>query len=325
MLRAILAASLLLLAGCAQRTVAPAAGSFSFALVGDVPYSAAAEPRFERMLQQIGDQPSIRFVLHAGDLKGSDEPCSDELLRRRLAQLQAVNKPLVYTPGDNDWTDCHRAGAGGHAPLERLDVLRSLAWPDPGHSMGRAPIALQSQEGFPENARFTYGRVVFVTLHVVGSNNGLGPWRAQAAQAGGLREVQFSAFAQREAANLAWLEAAFGRARDDDAIGVVVLMQANPRFELPPGDPRRAVFEAIIGALGRLSARFGRPVLLLHGDDHLFLVDWPLAAASPPVPNLRRVQTFGHPFMQWIRVDVDPDSGTVFRIGIGSPHRAFTG
>lgn len=325
MLRTILAATVLLLAGCAQRGPAPAAGSFSFALVGDVPYNAAAEPRLEQMLRQIDDDPSVRLVLHVGDLKGSDEPCSDELLRRRLAQLQAVRKPLVYTPGDNDWTDCHRAGAGGHAPLERLDALRRLAWPDPGHSMGRAPIALQSQEGFPENARFTYGRMAFVTLHVIGSNNGLEPWRAPAAQAGGRRDEQSSAFARRQAANLAWLEAAFGRARADDAIGVVVLMQANPRFELPPGDPRRAGFEAVIDALGRLAAEFGRPVLLLHGDDHLFLVDWPLAAASPPVPNLRRVQAFGHPFMQWIRVDVDPDSGTVFRVGIGSPSHAITG
>jgi hypothetical protein len=326
MLRAILAASLLLLAGCAQRTAAPAAGSFSFALVGDVPYSAGTEPRFERMLQQIGDQPSIRFVLHAGDLKGSDEPCSDELLRRRLEQLQAARTALVYTPGDNDWTDCHRAGAGGYPPLERLDALRRFAYPDPGRSMGRAPLALQSQAGFPENTRFTYGGVTFVTLHVTGSNNALEPWRAPPAkESTALREQRLAAFGQREDANIAWLEAAFARARTDGAIGVVVLMQANPRFELPPGDPQRAGFEAIIDTLGRLAAEFGRPVLLLHGDGHLFLVDWPLAGASPAVPNLRRVQSFGHPFMEWIRIDVDPSSATVFRVVIGSPHHVITG
>jgi len=130
---------------------------------------------------------------------------------------------------------------------------------------------------------------------------------------------------QREDANIAWLEAAFARARADGAIGVVVLMQANPRFELPPGDPQRAGFEAIIDALGRLAAEFGRPVLLLHGDGHLFLVDWPLAGASPSVPNLRRVQSFGHPFIEWIRIDVDPSSATAFRVVIGSPHHAITG
>jgi len=101
------------------------------------------------MLQQIGDQPSIRFVLHAGDLKGSGEPCSDELLRRRLEQLQAVRTALVYTPGDNDWTDCHRAGAGGYPPLERLGALRRFAYPDPGRSMGGRPLRCSRRQAFP--------------------------------------------------------------------------------------------------------------------------------------------------------------------------------
>ena len=318
MLRAILAATLLLLAGCARHAAPPAAGSFSFALIGDAPYSAGAEPGFERMLRQIVDDPSVRFVLHAGDLKGSGEPCSDELLRRRVAQLQAVRTALVYTPGDNEWTDCHREGAGGYPPLERLDVLRRLAWPDPGRSMGQAPLAVQSQAGFPENVQFTYGRVAFVSLHVTGSNNGLEPWGTQAA-------AQRAAFAGREAADLAWLEAAFARARADEAIGVVVLMQANPQFELPPGHARRAGFEAILAALARLAAGFGRPVLLLHGDGHLFIDDRPLAAASPPVPNLRRVQAFGHPFVQWIRIEVDAGSASLFRVGVGTQYHAITG
>ena len=127
MLRGILAASLVLLAACAQRMSAPPGEVFAFALIGDTPYGSGAEDRFEQMLQQINDDPSIRFVLHAGDLKGSAEPCSDQLLRRRLAQFQVVRTALVYTPGDNDWTDCHRAGAGGHRPLERLQALRHLA------------------------------------------------------------------------------------------------------------------------------------------------------------------------------------------------------
>lgn len=326
MLRALLAATALLLAACARHVATPQAGSFSFALVGDVPYSVGAEQRFARMLRQIDDDPSVRFVLHAGDLKGSDEPCSDELLGRRLAQLRAAGKALVYTPGDNEWTDCHRASAGGHDPLERLAALRRLAYPEPDHSLGRAPLALQSQAGFPENVRFAYGRVAFVTLHVTGSNNGLEPWGAgTVAQASAVHEEQQAAFLGREAANLAWLEDAFARTRADEAIGVVVLMHANPRFELPLGSARRAGFEAVVGALARLAAGSGRPVLLLHGDHHLFIDDRPLAGASPPVPNLRRVQAFGHPFMEWIRIDVDPASAALFGVSVGARHDVITG
>ena len=326
MRRAILAATLVLVAGCAQRASAPTGEIFSFALIGDTPYSASAEARFGRMLQQINDDASIRFVLHAGDLKGSGEPCSDELLRRRLAQLQIVRTALVYTPGDNDWTDCHHAGAGGYHPLERLEALRRLAYPAPGRSLGQAPLALQSQTGFPENARFTYGRVVFVALHVIGSNNALEPWETPTAIASAApRDGQLAAFRQREAANVAWLAAAFGQASASDAIAVVVLMQANPRFELPPGDRRRAGFEAVVDALGRLAGEFGRPVLLLHGDGHVYLVDRPLADGSPPVPNLRRVQAFGYPWTEWIRIEVDSASATVFHISIGVQRGAFAG
>lgn len=316
----------LLLAGCAQRAPFPADESFAFALIGDAPYGAGAEERFERMLQQIGDDPSIRFVLHAGDLKASSEPCSDELLRRRLALLQAAGTALVFTPGDNDWTDCHRAGAGGRPPLQRLAALRRLAFPDPGRSLGKSPLALQSQAGFPENAQFSVGRVAFVTLHVTGSNNGLEPWNAAAqAEGAAVRDQQLVAFRQREAANLAWLAAAFAQADASNSVAVVVLMHANPGFELTPGDGQRAGFEAIIEALGGLSARFGRPVLLLHGDGHVFRVDRPLAGSSPPVTNLRRVQAFGHPWSEWIRIEADPASAAVFQIGLGWRHDVITG
>jgi hypothetical protein len=313
MLHAILVAALLL-AGCAQHAAAPADEAFSFALIGDMPYGTAAEQRFEQMLHQIDEDPSIRFVLHAGDLKGSAEPCSDELLRRRLAQLQSVRTALVFTPGDNDWTDCHRKGAGGYRPLERLDALRRMAYADPGRSLGREPLSLQSQAGFPENARFIYGRVAFITLHVTGSNNGLEPWVPPAATGQALGQEQLAAFNQREAADLAWLRDAVSEARASAAIAVVVLMHASPRFDLPPGDARRAGFETIIDAIARLADAFGGPILLLHGDGHLYLADRPLASHSPPAPNLRRVQTFGHPWTEWLRIDVDLASDAVFSI-----------
>jgi len=321
-LRAIVAATLLPLAGCAQQAPPPADGAFSFALVGDMPYGTAGEGRFAQMLQGIDADRSIRFLLHAGDLKSSSEPCSDELLRRRLAQLHDVRTALVYTPGDNDWTDCHRAGAGGRDPLERLQALRRLAYPAPGRSLGRQPLLVQGLPGRPENVQFAHGRVVFVTLHVIGSDNGLAPWSAAA---GPQRLVQLAEFRQREAANLQWLRAAFERARAEDAVALVVLMHGNPRFDLPAGNSGRAGFEAVIAALGRLSAELGRPVLLLHGDGHFFLDDRPLAEAPSPAPNLRRVQAFGYPWSEWIRIDVDPASSAVFRIGIGGQHDVIKG
>ena len=41
--------------------------------------------------------------------------------------------------------------------------------------------AVEAQDDLVENVRWSESRVVFATLHVVGSNNGLAPWTAQTA------------------------------------------------------------------------------------------------------------------------------------------------
>lgn len=281
-----------------------------------MPYRDVDEPRLASLLQDIDDDPSVRFILHAGDLKGSGEPCSDELLSRRLAQFHAVRTALVYTPGDNEWTDCHRPAAGGHHPMERLEMLRRLAYANPERSFGRQPLRLRSQASgsqfaeFVENVLFEHGRVVFATLHVVGSNNGLAPWRGVDTAA------HSAAFARREQANLAWLRSAFASAEQTDALGIVLLMQANPRPELPTGDAERRGFEALLEELSWLASRFGRPVLLAHGDGHVFFVDRPLT------PNVVRVQARGHPWLGWVRITVDPLRPGLFSIKEGKVRSA---
>lgn len=316
------------LAACLPRNgAARSANAFSFALLGDAPYRVADEGRVAALLDEINDDPSLRFALHVGDLKGSDEPCTDALLQQRVAQFERVRTALVYTPGDNEWTDCHRPAAGRFNPLERLAALRRLAFADPQRSFGQRPLVLRSQADsdarreFVENATFEHGGVVFVSLHVVGSNNGLDPWdgidredRPSAARAERIAE-----FRRRQQANLAWLRFAFARAEANRSSALVILMQANPRFELGAGSRQRAGFDALIDELARLARRFGRPVLLAHGDRHVYLVDRPLADAQPPVPLLRRVQTFGNPWLFWVRVDVDPEHDEVFEIRPGTP------
>ena len=277
------------------------------------------------MLRQIDADPSLHFVLHAGDLKGGSEPCSDELLRRRLAQFDLVRTALVYTPGDNDWTDRHRPAAGRFSPLERLVTLRALAFARPDRSFGRRPLRLRSQAEsalfaeFVENTMFDHGNVVFATLHVVGGNNGLSAWYGIDAndRVAAPRADRSAEFRRRQAANLDWLQTVFTHAESIKANAVVVLTQANPRFELGSGHAKRSGFAAVTDELHRLAHRFARPVLLAHGDQHWYLVDRPLIDAQPPAPNLLRVQAFGHPWLLWVRVDVDPRWAEVFTVSAG--------
>ena len=97
---------------------------------------------------------------------------------RQRDHMNSVDGPLVYTPGDNEWTDCHRPGWGDYDPRERLSVLRNLFFAEPT-SLDRDPINLERQSdlspehaAMAENARWRIDGVLFGTAHVVGSNNG---------------------------------------------------------------------------------------------------------------------------------------------------------
>jgi hypothetical protein len=299
-----------------------AAQAFTFALIGDGPYGASAVARFDRMLDEINADPEVAFVLHAGDIKSGSESCGDALLRARFDQLQRLRVPLVYTPGDNEWADCHVTASGRFHPLERLSALRRLFFPDPRRTTGGTTMAVATQADDPhysefvENVRFVRSGVVFATLHAIGSSNDLDPWRIGNDSRRRPRPERIAEFQRREDANLAWLDAAFDHAGHSNARAVVLLMQANPRFESLPGSSERVPFEALVTRLQHRAAAFRRPVLLLHGDFHVYLVDYPLDRdeLTPRVPNLMRVQSFGAPLVGWVRVRVDPSDIKVFRV-----------
>lgn len=286
----------------------------AFALIGDVPYNGGEEIAFERMREDIDAHPDVGLVVHVGDLKGGSEPCSDALLAARVAQIAAFAKPVLATPGDNDWTDCHRHRAGRYLPTERLAALRTLLYPDAHRHLGRTPLARASQSDqaewleFVEHGLSDWQGLVFASLHVVGSDNGREPWRgidpADERRAERLAEVE-----RRERAVAAWVDTAFARARAIDAQGLVLFMQANPHIERPVGSARRAPFESLMAHIEREARAWGRPVLIAHGDLHEFFHDQPV----PGLPSLQRVQSFGSPAVNWVEVIFDERARPAFR------------
>lgn len=296
----------------------PGPQAFSFAVVGDMPYGAAEVPKMDALIAQVNADPSLAFVIHVGDIKGGSEPCSDELLAQRAQQIRRITVPVVFTPGDNEWTDCHRAAAGRHLPTERLAFLRRLFFADPTRSIGNPGLALTPQsaepgfEAFVENTIWRHRGVLFAAVHVVGSGNGLEPW-AGADSSDSMATPRADRIAEvraREAAALAWIDRAFDRATAERAAAVVLAWQANPVFERAPGHADRAGFDAVIARLQARAIAFGRPVLLVHGDWHEYLLDRPLPAA----PNVVRVQTFGSPRLHWVKVQAEPGAAVVFRV-----------
>jgi hypothetical protein len=297
----------LLVAGCAGR--APHPDSFSFAVMGDAPYSPAEELTFAAMIEQM-NRERLAFVVHVGDFKAASAPCTDALYERRLAQFNASAHPLVYVPGDNDWVDCRRAGNGAMDPLERLAKLRRMFFAD-RWSLGPRRMLLIPQEecanrvesecrcaGLPENRTWTTEDVLFVTLNVPGSNNNSG------FDAASDREVHC-----RNWANKVWLEKAFARAADASQ-AIVVFIHANPSVKSKDG-----AYDGFLQQLTTGAVKHPRPVLLVHGDTQFHRVDKPLYdAAGKHVSNLTRLEVFGSPFVRWVRVSVDLNDPAFFRI-----------
>ncbi|MDP9006531.1 MAG: metallophosphoesterase, partial [Actinomycetota bacterium] len=205
------------------------------AVIGDTPYGAdQADPAtFQALLDDIAADPKVRSVVHVGDIKNGSTRCDDAYFDQIATVFAASKEPVVYTPGDNEWTDCHRPDNGGYDPYGRLDELRSTFFDQAGKTLGRRPMTVTSQGGdFVENVRWIESRVVFTTVHVVGSNNGLAQWTGdlETPENAARREAEVAA---RIDAATAWIDQAFDAAESTNAEGVVLAMQADT-FETTP-------------------------------------------------------------------------------------------
>ena len=300
-----------LVTACGHAAAAPAPGEpFAFAALGCMPYArgADAETGFARTIAEI-NRHAPAFTVHLGDTLSSDEKPTDEVLLRRRDDFNTFASALIYTPGDNEWTDAHRPKAGGMVPTERLAKIRELYFATE-RSLGQQPIPLVTQRRDPhyakfvENARWTRGGVVFATVHVVGSKN-----NHQAEVTGALDEWR-----ARDAANEAWLHATFAEAVATQAPGIALFFLADPFAADHDRAGYEEGFERFLVTLEKEARAFARPVLLVHADEHRYRLDVGMRFErdAAPVPNVTRLETFGALNMHAVLVTVDPTSTPVF-------------
>ncbi len=250
-------------------------GPFQIALIGDTGYTSAQDELLLQTRTAISSRPYV-FVVHDGDIQGPSEPCGDDRLDYVHEVFDGFSMPFVFTPGDNEWADCSD-------PAERLAAIRQRFF-STGESLGhqRMPVTRQAAP-FVENARWTVGNVVFATLNVPGPSG-------ENSDAPGLT-----------AANVAWLNAAFDAAEAQGSPGVMVIWQDDP-FD---GNSNSELENALISR----ARNFRKPVVLVHGDTHVYRLgkNWRQA------PNLTELQTFAvESTDQWVEVTIDPASEDVF-------------
>jgi hypothetical protein len=184
----------------------------------------------------------------------------------------------VYTPGDNEWSDCHKVGEGGGLynanlqqivydidasgnrvdyaggdPLANLALVRSIFFSYPGHTLADNKLVLSQAQAydpahpsdaqFVENVMWEQSKVLFVTLNIPGgSNNDQDIWYGTPS----LSAAQIREIAERTDADIRWLKAAFERATADGVAGVVIQIQAD-MWDPEKGPAHQAGFEGVFG------------------------------------------------------------------------------
>jgi predicted DNA-binding protein len=148
--------------------------AFNFALWGDMPYAKNGDgSKIQALIDDI-NASNVEFSVFDGDIKDGRSPCNDWQYTDAADRFNRFEKPMVYVPGDNEWSDCHRTNNGGYNNLERLNHLRQIMFNSPD-SFGQKKMKLEHQGELggenTENVRWTHGSVVFVGLNMPGSNN----------------------------------------------------------------------------------------------------------------------------------------------------------
>ena len=300
----------------------------TLAVYGDAPYGVnnADTSQFVAMpafIDSLNADPKVKRVIHVGDIHSGKQFCSDAYNQSILAQWTRVRDPLVYTPGDNEWTDCHKSGEGATNPLTNLALVRSTFFSHPGRTLGIHDDAVFSQAqysdpnhptdaNYVENVIWAQSDVLFVTLNIPGgSNNDEDPWFGIAPASAAQQQEE----ADRTGADLRWLDAAFTVASLGHFEAVVIVTQAD-MWDLDGQTAAHLTgYEPFVSSMASHTTAFGRPVLMFNGDSHIYKSDNPLSASDPlnplhpgyDVPNFHRVVVHGSTFpLEWLRLTIDP-------------------
>ena len=113
---------------------------FAFVALGDTAYNGERDYPIYRALIAAINESKPAFSIHIGDIWGVGN-CHDAHYAQIEGFFALYQQPVVYTPGDNEWTDCRSTVMGGYVPADRLSKLRGTFYTKP-QSLGAHPMPL---------------------------------------------------------------------------------------------------------------------------------------------------------------------------------------
>ncbi|MDZ8050694.1 MAG: metallophosphoesterase [Aulosira sp. ZfuVER01] len=282
------------------------ANVLTLAVYGDSPYGTTptdtqqteATPAF---INSINADPKVDLVIHVGDIHSGKQYCTEAYDRTLFSLWTAFKNPLIYTPGDNEWTDCQKSGEGGNKfdangnpvdyqngdPIANLELIRSIFFANPGYSLGGRKKQVQSQaqyynSAYPTDAKFVenvmwmQSKVLFVTINLPGgSNNDKDVWYGAPIASAAQNQER----SERTAADLRWLDTAFAIAATNKAEAIAIVAQAD-MWDTEKGIDHQTEYEPIVQSIASHSTAFGKPVLMFNGDSHVYRSDNPLSPTA---------------------------------------------
>ncbi|OWW22994.1 hypothetical protein AYR66_21765 [Noviherbaspirillum denitrificans] len=249
------------------------------------------------------DADNLAFVSVQG-IKPASTACTDKVYLRQKSLLDDARNGVIVSLAASDWARCPPE-SGKSSAVGRLGRLRDLFFFD-DFSLGasRIPVTRQSTiakfRGFPENARWHIGDIMFATLNLPSNNNNY------VVDAG-----RNSEFEDRLVANRDWLNRVFTYAQREKAAGIVLFSDSNPLAPPRQSGTSRDGFAETRKLLSGLAGKYSGKILVVHG----------LAAASPSASAIAwqgNVAFLSVP-AGWVKVNVSSRQGQLFSL---APHTA---
>src|SRR5258705_14015838 len=129
-----------IIAGAAPKPAQP----ITLAIYGDWPYSSSLLAQAPALLNSVNSDPNVSLVIHVGDIHSGSMACTGAGLNPIPAGsvpawnqgiyniFQQFNDTLVYTPGDNQWTEGHKTNeSASGAPPTAPAAPPTLSFPPP--------------------------------------------------------------------------------------------------------------------------------------------------------------------------------------------------
>jgi len=293
------------LSGCAGFGGKPTPSTI--ALIGDSPYGAnptdtAEFKKYPAYIAAINSDKDVSMVLHTGDIHSGKQYCTQEYNQSIFNQWLSFAAPLVYIPGDNEWIDCQKAKQGGGTtnsyqlgdPYANLDIVRSLFFSQPGKTLGKAAMSVNTQatqydpkyptdKAYVENVWFEKSNVLFATINMPGgSNNGASYLTSGFGALTIPATTQNQEIANRTGAAFRWMDTVFAKAKANGDSAMVIMIQGDI-WDLdsnPMSAQTLTEWKQYIDKLAVLTKDYGKPVLLINGDSHFYRSDNPFVKAA---------------------------------------------